>query len=511
MIPRKLHVIWIGDEAEFPEECVNTWRNNHAEWDLTIWGNEALRKYEWRCGDQMRELLSRDLRGVTDCMRWNILYNEGGVVVDADMVSLRSLPDWLLECQIAVPWLNEIAYPGLLSTVIVAAEPFNPLVGEIILRIQSDPELSTKQITDATGAGLMLQLRNQHNYRGMTLLPSHFFLPRLPKIEPYNGTAPIYAYKKCYASMGSRSYMYQPYSSSFKPGRIDLELNGPVFTVGIPNYNRGEYIGEAITSVLEQDYGRFELLIVDDGSTDNSEKVVASFDDPRIRFVKKEHSGIPRTANRLLNEARGSHVVWMGNDDILMPGLLREYALLLQTWPEVVFAYGDLIKIDSAGNEIGLLTYSDFFGDRFLLTRFLISNVVPGPGSMTNVGVVRAIGGFDNDIPFCIDYDLWGRLSATGLPFKHIGRPTCKYRMHNSNISNRTDDLVVDELYILKKMLSSFDLAQICADFDWANDPKRAEVQACERIVTLLSRKNDLASSQLWEKRKQTMQENLDN
>ncbi len=505
MIPRKLHVVWIGEAADFPEECVRTWRQHHPDWEVTVWDNDALASYGWRCGDQMRALLKRDLRGVADCMRWDILYNEGGVVVDADMFCLRPLPDWLLECEIAAPWLNEIYYPGSLSTVMVAAEPGNALVAELLLRIQDDAELDRKPISDATGAGRLLAVRNEHKYQGLTLLPSHFFLPRLPRIAPYDGIAPVYAYKKCYAAMGARASRFQSYITPFHPGRLDLERNGPFFTVGIANYNRGDYIAQAITSVLEQEYGRFELLIVDDGSTDNSAEVVASFKDPRIRFVKKEHSGIPRTVNALISQARGSHVVWMGNDDLCMPGLLAEYAMLLQTWPEIVYAYGDLIKIDSAGHEIDRWIYPDFFGDRMLLSRFLMGNVVPGPGSMANLGVMRAIGGFDNDIPFSNDYDLWARLAATGLPFKHIGRPSCKYRWHGSNISNRADALSADELKILHKMLETYDLEQISADLDWSGDRKRAEIQACERVATLLLRKHDHAAAQSWEQRRQEL------
>jgi hypothetical protein len=510
MIPRKLHFVWVGNEADFPEECVQTWRQQHPDWELTVWGNDSLAINGWRCGAQIRQLFQRDLRGVADCMRWDILYNEGGVVIDADMVSLRPLPEWLLECQIALPWLNELAYPGLLSTVMVAAEPGNPLVGEILLRIQDDPELFAKPIPDATGAGRLLALRNHHKYQGVTLLPSHFFLPRMPHVATYDGTAPVYAYKKFYAAMGSRAVQFQEYLTPFRPGRIDLKRDGPLLTVGIANYNRADYLGLAIASVLEQDYGRFELLIVDDGSTDHSDEVVASFADSRIRFVKKEHSGIPRTLNRVLIEAQGTHVVWLGNDDLLMQGILRDYSLLLQSWPEVVFAYGDLIRIDSAGSEIDRLQYTDLFGDRILLSRFLLGNMVPAPGSMANLAVMRAIGGFDNEIPDSNDYDMWVRLASTGLPFKHVGRASCKYRLHAFNSSSRVEALAADDLKVLHKMLATYDLRRIFADLEWVNDPRGSELTSCHRIVTLLTKKNDHSAADLWVQRLQMLQNSSD-
>jgi hypothetical protein len=506
MIPRKLHIIWIGNQKEFPEECVTTWRQHHPDWDLTVWRNDALSNFGWICSDQMQQLLNHDIRGVVDCMRWEILHREGGVVLDADMFSLRPLPEWLLEYQVAAPWLNEIAFPGTISTAFVAAEPKNPLIAEIIFHIQTDRNLSTKPIHDATGAGRLLELRNKFAYRALTLLPSHFFLPRLPNNDSFDGTAPVYAYKKFYTAMGSRAVNFHSYLTNFKPSRSETDNCDFFFTVGIANYNREDYLYSAIRSVLDQDYSRFELLIVDDGSTDNSQEVVLSFNDPRIRFVKKLHSGIPRTFNRILEEARGSHIVWLGNDDLLIPGLLSKYALLLQNWPEVVFSYGDLIRIDSHGEEIHKIPYPEFFGDKLLLSRFLLENVVPAPGSMANLGVMRAIGGFDNDIPYSNDYDLWVRLAATGLPFKHIGQVTCKYRWHGSNISNHTEGLSADDLKILHKMLSSYDLTQICADLNWLENPQKAESLACDRIFDLLTQKKDDIAAEYWLKRKKYLQ-----
>jgi hypothetical protein len=104
---------------------------------------------------------------------------------------------------------------------------------------------------------------------------------------------------------------------------------------------------------------------------------------------------------------------------------------------------------------------------------------------------------------------MWARLSATGLAFKHIGRPTCKYRWHGSNISNRAEGLIADQLRILKKMLMTYDLPSICADLDWSLDPHRAGLQACERVIGLLIRKNDSAGAQIWERRQQALQKAL--
>jgi hypothetical protein len=131
-----------------------------------------------------------------------------------------------------------------------------------------------------------------------------------------------------------------------------------------------------------------------------------------------------------------------------------------------------------------------------------MGNVVPAPGSMANLEIMRKVGGFDENIPYSNDYDLWVRLAATGLPFKHVERYTCKYRWHQSNVSHRADMLAVDDLKILNKMIGTYEIRQLCADLDWNTNARRAEIQACERIYALLSRKNDQEAARSWEYRR---------
>lgn len=127
-IPRVLHFIWVGDEAKFPAACVETWRRNHPQYEIQVWGNSELIGMEWqnqRHIDQMLEL-KYPRCGVADLMRWEILGREGGIALDADSISLKPLPEWIFECNILAPWENEKERPRLVANGYVRARVGHP-------------------------------------------------------------------------------------------------------------------------------------------------------------------------------------------------------------------------------------------------------------------------------------------------------------------------------------------------------------------------------------------------
>lgn len=122
-IPKTLHITWVGDESRRPDNCIQTWADRNPGWTVKLWGNDDLANYGWYNARHMREMARRELNGVADLMRWEILYNEGGLVVDADSVCVRPLDDWLLEHEAFACWENELVRPGLIAAGYVASVP----------------------------------------------------------------------------------------------------------------------------------------------------------------------------------------------------------------------------------------------------------------------------------------------------------------------------------------------------------------------------------------------------
>ena len=189
MIPKHLHFVWVGDESKRPDKEINTWRLLNPDYQITVWGNDSL-KNPWHLAKAM-QCYSNELCGVADCMRWEILYEYGGIALDADSECLRSLEDWILEPDIFACWESELLRPGLIANGIVGAIPNHPLIGQIIADMKSEtPDAPPWQWS---GPGRITRTIHEHQYRDITIYPSHYFLPNHFAGLPYSGNGQVFA------------------------------------------------------------------------------------------------------------------------------------------------------------------------------------------------------------------------------------------------------------------------------------------------------------------------------
>ena len=193
MIPRIFHFVWIGDESKRPDQYIDTWRRHNPDVAVKIWGNDELRERPWINAAHMRDYATRELAGVADLMRWEILLDEGGIALDADSVCLQRLPDWLFECEMFAAWENELARPGLVATGAVGSMPGNPFIARLVEDLRNTPSLAGRMAWQATGPLCLTEAHRRHHYANLTLLPSHFFLPRHYAGTVYAGGGPVYA------------------------------------------------------------------------------------------------------------------------------------------------------------------------------------------------------------------------------------------------------------------------------------------------------------------------------
>lgn len=122
----------------------------------------------------------------------------------------------------------------------------------------------------------------------------------------------------------------------------------------MPSYNTGNYIAESIQSVLNQTYENWELIIVDDCSTDNTDEIVASFKDERIKYFKNEtNSGAALTRNRALREAQGEWIAFLDSDDLWMPEKLERQIKFMEK-NGYVFSYHEYEKIDEKSEPLNV-------------------------------------------------------------------------------------------------------------------------------------------------------------
>jgi hypothetical protein len=207
----------------------------------------------------------------------------------------------------------------------------------------------------------------------------------------------------------------------------------PRVTVLMPTFNRERFVDEAIQSVMAQDFADFELLIVDDGSTDRTPDLIRAWAQRDARIVvitSPANQGIPSALNTGLRHARAPYVARLDSDDIMMPRRLSAQAAVLDREPEVVLVSCAYETMDSEGNHLGT-----WHGDEpHEVVTYLLNfyNIVGGGGQvMFRRSEVLGEGGYAVEYPSSEDYDLWERLLRRGriLTLPLIGM---KQRHHES-------------------------------------------------------------------------------
>lgn len=209
MIPKLLHFIWVGDESKCPVNCIETWRAHHPDWEIIVWGNNELNQLKWHNRPHMEAMYQRELNGVADMMRWEILYANGGIVLDADSICLRPLDEHLLECEAFACWENEIVRPGLIAAGYFGCEAGNPFVKQIVRDIAAEETVTHDMAWKTVGPLRLTESYRKHAYTKLRIYPSHYFIPQHFTGVQYDGSDPIYAHQLWGSTRGAYDEIFQ--------------------------------------------------------------------------------------------------------------------------------------------------------------------------------------------------------------------------------------------------------------------------------------------------------------
>ncbi|MCB0193220.1 MAG: glycosyltransferase [Anaerolineae bacterium] len=188
------------------------------------------------------------------------------------------------------------------------------------------------------------------------------------------------------------------------------EQEMPKVSIITPNYNHAQYVGDAIRSVLAQDYQNFEMLIIDDGSTDNSREVVAQFTDDRIKYIWQENKGLSAARNTGINIAKGELIGLLDADDIYETDFLSTLVSILTTNPELDGITCGYQFVDHGNKplyqrEARLIEPSQFY-EALISGNFLV------PESMlAHRYCYEAVGPYDETLRACEDWDIWLKMT----------------------------------------------------------------------------------------------------
>lgn len=238
---------------------------------------------------------------------------------------------------------------------------------------------------------------------------------------------------------------------------INPENTVPKVTIVIPAFNAMKYLAETIDSVFNQTYQDFEVLIVDDGSTDETFNWVSQLSQKKskVQLISQTNQGVQKARNRGIKEARGEYIAFLDADNLWEPTKLQKQVDALNKNPEAGLCYTWTALADKQGKATGRVVASHAEGNVWQqLTE--INFVCCGSTPLIRRSCLNTIGLFAEDLRFSEDWDMWLRI-ALKYPFIVVKEPLVRYRQHEAGIS--------------KNCQSMLDTSRILIERNFANVP----------------------------------------
>jgi glycosyltransferase involved in cell wall biosynthesis len=222
----------------------------------------------------------------------------------------------------------------------------------------------------------------------------------------------------------------------------------PQVSVIIPTYNSARYLVEALESVLAQTFRDVEVLVIDDGSTDETPEIMKRYGEP-VRYLRQENAGVAAARNRGIGESSGKYIAFLDADDTWYPQKLERQMAALANGTGYRACYSTFLEVKADLTPIGVRRIKR--QGSTIEDLLLRGNVV---GSICTVVAERSlfdtVGGFDPDLSQCADWDMWVRLAAQ-TEFIYLDEPLVTYRQHGMNMSRNAPLLETDSLRVLEK------------------------------------------------------------
>ncbi|MGO9950861.1 MAG: glycosyltransferase family 2 protein [Dissulfurispiraceae bacterium] len=228
----------------------------------------------------------------------------------------------------------------------------------------------------------------------------------------------------------------------------------PLVSIVIPTYNSAHYLEDAINSVTIQDYPQIELIVLDDGSTDNTESILRKYNDCLV-WARHPNMGQALTLNKGWKMSKGSILSYLSADDVLLPTAVSTSVKYLRANPETVLTYCDFNLIDQKSRIIRQVS-SPSFSYHDLVVKQICQ---PGPGVFFRRKTFETVGGWDGSFRQMPDFEYWLRLGLAGQ-FLRIPEVLASFRVHDQSqtYARASEDRCNEPVKIISKFFEINDL-----------------------------------------------------
>lgn len=414
MIPKIIHYCWFSKDKnkELPkavQRSIESWKRILPDYEIRLWNEETFDVNSVPWVKECYECGCASYAYLVDYVRLYVLYNYGGIYLDADQMVTKSL-DPFLDNKMFVGMIN----PGEIGWGLIGAEKGNPTIKALLDKMENkhyikrDGSLNICNNIYATTAGVKEiydfspDVNLLQKFDGLTIYPKMYFYP-IDEFHPTEDTHAIH---------------------------LGMTSHYKMVSVVMPVYNGETYLRECIDSVLAQTFTDFEFIIVDDGSTDNTENIIKSYTDDRIVYIKKRHDGISEALNLGIRRSIGLYIARMDADDMMYPNRLKVQVGFLENHKE----YDAVGAGMEWGNGKTEKEYWQWEKDSEVKIEYFNqgNNCISHPTMMFRASTFKSLPiWYEKLYDGCEDYKLWHTMLTHGRRIFYLREVLHYYRQHS--------------------------------------------------------------------------------
>ena len=476
VIPKKIHYFWFGDhpKPDSVKKCIASWEKQCPDYEIIEWNekNYDINKISF-CKEAYE---AKKWSFVSDVARLDVIYNHGGLYFDTDVEIIKSFDD-LLEISAFVGFeSDEYVNPGSGF----GAVPKSKVIKEF-LDIYSNIDFR-KHIDDLSKISIPILITEILCKKGLekngelqhignlTVLPAEYFSPKNLYTRVINitgNTHSIHHYDASWVDAKEKAFI----NGLDNKGKAVMSKYPDLVSIIIPVYNGEEYVRKAIDSALSQTYKNIEVLVINDGSTDNSDSIIKEYG-ARIRYFNKSNGGVASALNLGISKMRGKYFSWLSHDDMYYPEKIEMLFNHIKKCKKNTIAISDWTIIDEKDHVIKQNVLDDKL--EIVPRAFLAfdrKTWLNACAMLILKELFDKFGYFDESLRTTQDYDMFNTLMKSGVKFSILHQPLLYSRSHEKQGSLSDPGALDNSDLIHTKIIQDLSIAEIIKYFN--NDYKK--------------------------------------